>query len=198
MGQKLRRKMHEILPQLLVAGPLILHDNARMYITGVVTKILRKYGRELLPHELYSPDISPQDFNLFAELKNLCVDNVFLLWKTLYPSYSTHEKIGILGGIIMLPKRWDLVVEKQGDYIEGLWTDNLKEIKVLLNKYPLHYFWNGLRRPIRYRLRHSKEHLKYKIITWSLILSMWWLTFLFVLRFSYVKIRIKDFNFFHM
>ena len=24
------------------------------------------------------------------------------------------------------------VIEKQGDYIEGLWTDNLKEIKVLV------------------------------------------------------------------
>ena len=35
----------------------------------------------------------------------------------------------------MLPKRWDSVIEKHGDYIEGLWTDNLKEIKVLVKKY---------------------------------------------------------------
>ena len=36
--QKLRRKMHKNRPQLLVAGPLILHDNARPHIADVVTK----------------------------------------------------------------------------------------------------------------------------------------------------------------
>ena len=30
------------------------------------------------------------------------------------------NKSGVLDGIIMLPKRWDPVIEKQGDYIEGL------------------------------------------------------------------------------
>ena len=36
--QKLCRKMHKDWPQLLVAGPLILHDNSRPHITDVVTK----------------------------------------------------------------------------------------------------------------------------------------------------------------
>ena len=48
--QTLRRKMHKNRPQLLVAGPLILHDNTR-------------------PHEPYSPDMSPSDFDLFPKLK---------------------------------------------------------------------------------------------------------------------------------
>ena len=43
----------------------------------------------------------------------------------------------------MFPKRWDSVFEKQGDYIEGLRTDNLKEIKVLVKKIScaLHLKW---------------------------------------------------------
>ena len=40
----------------------------------------------------------------------------------------------------MHPKRWDSVTEKQEDYVEGLWTDNRKEIKVLVKKYRVHYF----------------------------------------------------------
>ena len=42
------------------------------------------------------------------------------------------NKSGVLEGIIMLPKRWDSVIEKHGDYIEGLWTDYPKELKVLV------------------------------------------------------------------
>ena len=38
--QELLRKMHKNRRQLLVAGPLILHDNARPHIGNVVTKTL--------------------------------------------------------------------------------------------------------------------------------------------------------------
>ena len=37
--QKLHRKMQKNQPQLLMAGPFILHDNARLHIAGVVSKI---------------------------------------------------------------------------------------------------------------------------------------------------------------
>ena len=68
--QKLRRKIHKIQPQLLVAGPLILCDNACPHITEVVTKKLHNYGWEVLPHAPYSPDMSPPpDFDLFPKLK---------------------------------------------------------------------------------------------------------------------------------
>ena len=61
-GEKnLRRKMHKNRPQLLVAGPFILHDNARPHIVDVVTNNLRDYGWEVLPHASYNPDMSPQD-----------------------------------------------------------------------------------------------------------------------------------------
>ena len=42
--QKRRRKMNKNRPQLLVAGPLILHDNARPHIADVLTKKLRDMG----------------------------------------------------------------------------------------------------------------------------------------------------------
>ena len=51
-----------------------------------------------------------------------------------YPRAIRHtNKNGELNGILMLSKQWDSVTEKQGDYIERLWTaDYLKEIKVLI------------------------------------------------------------------
>ena len=48
--QKLLRKVYKSRPQLLVAGSLILHDNARPHIADVVTNKLRDYGWEVLPH----------------------------------------------------------------------------------------------------------------------------------------------------
>ena len=67
--QNLRMKMHKNVLQLFVTGPLILHDNARPHIADVVTKNLRDYGWEVLPHSPSSPDLSPPDLNLFPKLK---------------------------------------------------------------------------------------------------------------------------------
>ena len=53
---------------LLIAGPLILHDNARPHFADVVTKKLRDNGWEVLSNALYSPDMSPPDFDLFPKL----------------------------------------------------------------------------------------------------------------------------------
>ena len=46
--QILCRKMHKSRSQFLIAGPLILQDNARLHIANVVTKKLHDYGWEVL------------------------------------------------------------------------------------------------------------------------------------------------------
>ena len=52
-----------------------------------------------------------------------------------YRGCATHvNKSDVLDGIIMFPKCWDSVIEKQGGYIEELWTNNLKETKMLIIK----------------------------------------------------------------
>ena len=60
---KIRRKMHKNRPQLLVVGQFILHDNAHPRITDIVTKKLRDFGWEVLPHAHYSTDMSSPDFS---------------------------------------------------------------------------------------------------------------------------------------
>ena len=93
--QKLRRKMHNKWPQFFVAGSLIHHDNARPHIADVVTKKLCDYGWEVLPHALYSPDMSPPDFHLFPKLKQPMPGRCFPSLEELptdgTPNNSTHE-----------------------------------------------------------------------------------------------------------
>ena len=49
-------------------------------------------------------------------------------WKT----QDFFEKEKFLLPSVMFPKLWDSVIEKQGDSNEGMWTYNLKELKVLI------------------------------------------------------------------
>ena len=85
--------------------------------------LLSKYKWEVLPHAPYSPDLSPPDFDLFHELRAHVWTSCSLPGRGFCSSYLSHprtEKSGTLNGIVNLLKRWDAVIEKQGDYIEGL------------------------------------------------------------------------------
>ena len=122
--QELRRKMHKNRPDLLGDGPLILHDNARLHLGKVVTDLLSKYEWEVLPHVPYSPDMSPPDFDLFPKLKEPMRGHHFSSLEEVSAAVTRAirglNKSGTLNGIENLPKRWNMVIEKQGDYIEGL------------------------------------------------------------------------------
>ena len=110
--------MHNNQPQLLVAWPLIVHDNGRPLIADVVTKILRDYGWEVLPHVPYSPDMSPPDFDLFQKFKEPMRGRRFSSLEKLSTEGTRTirhvNKSGVFDGIIMLPKRWGSVIENQG------------------------------------------------------------------------------------
>ena len=70
----------------------------------VVTKKLLNYGWEVLPHEPYSPDMSPPDFDLYAKLKDTMRRQLFCFF--LVEELSTDvtrairhmNKSGVLGG----------------------------------------------------------------------------------------------------
>ncbi|KAK9753759.1 hypothetical protein QE152_g1741 [Popillia japonica] len=139
--QNLRRKRHKNRPQLLNDTPLILHVNARPHIGHVVTERLlhvnarphighvvterlREYGWEVLRHRPYSPDMNPSDFDLFPKLKKPMRGRRFRSLEELSTAVTRAirqmNKDGILNGRVKLPTRWDSVIEKQGDYFEGM------------------------------------------------------------------------------
>ncbi len=49
--------------------PILLHDNARPHSAGVTIGLLKTLKWEVLPHPMYSPDLSPCDFKIFGRLK---------------------------------------------------------------------------------------------------------------------------------
>ena len=70
------------------------------------------------------PDMSPPDFELFPKLKESMCGRRFSSLEELSTDFTRAirhmNESGVFDGIIMLPKRWDSVIEKQGDYVEGL------------------------------------------------------------------------------
>lgn len=78
----------------------------------------------MLPHPPYSPDMSPPDFDLFPKLKEPMrgrrYSSLEELSTTVTRAIRQMNKNGALDGIIKFPRRWDSVIQKQGDYIEGL------------------------------------------------------------------------------
>ncbi len=65
----LRSAIRKKRPDLLNAGPVILHDNATPHVSTHVTTLLTSYSWETLRHPPYSPDLSPCDYDLFPKLK---------------------------------------------------------------------------------------------------------------------------------
>jgi len=116
--------MHKNRPDLLGDGPLILHDNARPHLEKVVADLMSIYEWEVLPHAPYSPDISPPDFDLFPKLKEPMRGHRFSSLEEVSVAVTRAirglNKSGTLNGIENLAKRWDAVIEKQGDYKEEL------------------------------------------------------------------------------
>jgi len=118
--QTLRRKMHKYRPDLLGDGALILQENTRPRLGKVVTDLLSKYEWEVLPHASFSPDMSPVDFDLFHKLKEPMLGHRFPPLREVSAAVIRAirglNKSGTLNGIANLPKRWDVVIEKQGEY----------------------------------------------------------------------------------
>jgi hypothetical protein len=89
-----------------------------------VTDLLSKYEWEVLPHVPHSPDMSPPDLDLFPKLKRpIRAQHFFSLEElsaVVIQAIRTLNKSGTLNGIANLPKHWDAVIAKQGDYTEGL------------------------------------------------------------------------------
>jgi len=85
---------------------------------------MEKYVWQVLPHPLYSPDISPPAVDVFPKLKKPLHEKRFRsneevsneVTRVIRRIYNE----GVLTGIQDLPKRWTAVIKHSGDYIEGL------------------------------------------------------------------------------
>ena len=120
----LRPKIRHERSAMFAPSVLIFHDNARPHAPGSISKILEKYGWQVLLHPPYSPDMSPPAFDLFPKLKKPLRGKRFRSTEEVCNEVTrVIRRIyneGVLTGIQDLPKRWTAVMKHDGDCIEGL------------------------------------------------------------------------------
>ena len=96
---------------LCVQNPIILHNNARSHTAAAVTNLLRHWQWKILEYPVYSPDMNPCNYNLFAKVKK----------PRKWPSTTllVLDKDGHTDGVQHLPNIWQKVINNGGSYIEG-------------------------------------------------------------------------------
>ena len=116
LRQAIRRKR----PELLTAGPIILHDT--QHGANGVTSLLGRYEWEPLDHPSYSPDISPCDFDLFPKPKDDMRGNRYNDLEEFESAVAARVRVlensCLATGIDDLPKRWNSVIDHKG-YLLG-------------------------------------------------------------------------------
>lgn len=123
LRDNLNARLRKCRTDLKSNGVIILHDNARPHKGVSVVQFFENNGWEILPHPPYSPDMSPPDFDLFPkwkeELRGVRFTDLESLQQRAFQQIKRLNKSGVLNGIQSLPKRWQQVIDMQGDYIEG-------------------------------------------------------------------------------
>ena len=69
---RLRRAIAEKRPEYATRHEAIIfqHDNAHPHAAILVENYLENSGWEILPHQPYSPDLAPSDYQLFRSMQN--------------------------------------------------------------------------------------------------------------------------------
>ena len=121
---KLRPALLQKEPDILEAGPILLHDGAGPHRAAVVINQLNAWDWEVLTHPAYSPDLSPCDYHLFPKMKELIRGVRFQTVEDISEAVSaqlkTLQKNGLQGGVPRLPHRWNSCIDVLGDYFEGI------------------------------------------------------------------------------
>lgn len=96
-------------------------DNARPHIAKAARDELLSYHWYILPHAPYSPDLSPTDFWVFADLHRFLDGRQFQdhheISKAIDDYTSARSADFWRKGMKKLPERWRQVVDNGGDYI---------------------------------------------------------------------------------
>lgn len=122
--QMLMQVQEELLKKrtsLVTRKGVIFHqDNARPHTSAVTKEFMAELGWELMMHPPYSPDLAPSDYYLFSHLQLFLRGGIFnsaddvisdvkLFFNSRTPEFYSK-------GIKKLPKRWQKVIDLNGDY----------------------------------------------------------------------------------
>ncbi|GFY26019.1 mariner Mos1 transposase [Trichonephila clavipes] len=119
---KLNNAFEEKWPELTNRKGVEFHQgNARPHTSLVTRQKLLKLGWDLLPHPPYSPDLAPSDYFLFRSLQNSLNGKNFNsdddVKSYLIQFFANQNQKFYERGIMMLPERWQKVIDQNGEYI---------------------------------------------------------------------------------
>ena len=119
---KLNNAVEEKRPELINRkGVVFHHDNARPHTSLVTRQKLLELGWDVLPHPPYSPDLAPSDYFLFRSLQNSLNGKNFNndddVKSYLIQFFANKNQKFYERGIMMLPERWQKVIDQNGQYI---------------------------------------------------------------------------------
>ena len=120
--KQLRVAIKEKRREKLAAGVLLLHDNAPVHKSRVAQADIRECKFEQLNHPPYSPDLAPNDYYLFRNLKSHLRGTRFRDDYKLKAATEAWFEDQIddfyFKGIDCLKEKWTKCIEEKGDYIE--------------------------------------------------------------------------------
>ncbi|GFR63115.1 transposase [Elysia marginata] len=105
-----------------IGNILLLHDNAPPHTCIRTRETIALFGWTTLPHPSYSPDSAPSDYHLFGPMKQELRGNYYENDEELKNAVKTWQKEQPIkfyeAGIHALVKRWNVALERRGDYVE--------------------------------------------------------------------------------
>jgi histone-lysine N-methyltransferase SETMAR len=103
-------------------GVVFQQDNARPHVANATLQKIHQLGWETLIHPPYSPDCAPSDYHLFASLAHSLAGTNFVNLDQVQNHlklYFASKPIEFYSrGIDLLPEKWQLMIDHNGDYFE--------------------------------------------------------------------------------
>jgi len=120
----MRKALRHRRPDLWGSGQwTLLHHNARPHTALSVSRFLTKHNITVLPHPLYSPDLSQCDFFLFPQLKKRLKgwrhENIAVIKAAATMELTGIPKEAFTNCFQDLQKRWQQCIDCEGNYFEG-------------------------------------------------------------------------------
>ena len=119
---KLNDSLKQKRPELINRKSVVFHQvNARPHTSLLARQKLLELGWDILPHPPYSPDLAPSDYYLFRSLQNFLDGKTFTsneeVKNHLNQFFASKEQKFYERGIMLLPERWQKILDQNAQYI---------------------------------------------------------------------------------
>jgi histone-lysine N-methyltransferase SETMAR len=120
--KKLCRAIQNKRRGMMMAGVVLLHDNAHPHIAACTQALLQQFCWDLFDHPPYSPDLAPSDFHLFTWMKVWLGTQRFNMNEELMngvKGWLSSQTATFFDVVIQkLVSRYDRCLKSEGDYVE--------------------------------------------------------------------------------